>query len=166
MQPVAAPIYQGGYYNQYADPYGGYLNGQFSFFLKPGSPWEGWVSGSKVDLGQLTDVIAPKNFHMTGPADFKMTVKALNTEIQQVKGTLHTRQQGQLKIGKVDDLLTMIPSNWSSIKEGFTRISLETLRDFEYESGDGDFSFTGKTGTLVLQLHGPRGSRNFNIVVH
>jgi hypothetical protein len=156
-----------GIYGQFGGAgYGGYLNGQFSFFLKPDSPWEGWVSGSKVDLGQLTDVMAPENFHMTGPVDFKMNVKAHSKDIQQVVGKFETRKPGHLRIGKLDDLLAKIPPEWNGLKQGATRIGLETLRDFDYESGNGDFSFTGKAGKLTLKLHGPNGSRNFDIVVH
>ena len=156
-----------GIYGQFGGAgYGGYLNGQFSFFFKPDSPWEGWVSGSKVDLGQLTDVIAPENFHMTGPVDFKMNVKAQSRDIQQVVGKFETRRPGHLRIGKLDDLLASIPPGWNGLKQGATRIGLETLRDFDYESGNGDFSFAGKTGELTLRLHGPNGSRNFDILVH
>lgn len=156
-----------GIYGQFGGAgYGGYVNGQFSFFLKPDSPWEGWISGSKVDLGQLTDVIAPENFHMTGPVDFKMNVKAHSRDIQQVAGKFKTRKPGHLRIGKLDDLLAKIPPEWNGLKQGATRISLETLRDFDYESGNGDFSFVGKTGKLTLKLNGPNGSRNFDVVVH
>ncbi len=156
-----------GIYGQFGGAgYGGYVTGQFSFFLKADSPWEGWISGSKVDMAQLTDMIAPENFHMTGPVDFKMNVKARSRDIQQVVGQFKTRKPGHLKIGKLDDLLARIPSEWSGLKQSATRIGLETLRDFDYESGDGDFSFAGKTGKLTLKLHGPKGSRNFEVVVH
>jgi hypothetical protein len=146
--------------------YGGYLNGQFSFFLKPNSPWEGWISGSKVDLGQLSDVMAPENLHMTGPVDFTMNVKALSREIQQVVGKFNTRRPGHLKIGKIDDLLANTPPQWSGFKQSATRIGLETLRDFDYTSGNGDISFAGKTGKLTLKLNGPNGARNFEVLVH
>lgn len=156
-----------GIYGQFGGAgYDGYVNGQFSFFLKPDSPWEGWISGSKMDLGQLTDVIAPENFHMTGPVDFKMDVKAHSRDIQQVVGKFNTRKPGHLRIEKFDDLLAKIPPEWNGFKQGATRIGLETLRDFDYESGNGDFSFAGKTGNLTLELHGPNGSRNFDIFVH
>lgn len=146
--------------------YGGYVNGQFSFFLKPDSPWEGWISGSKVDLGQLTDVIAPENFQMTGPVDFTINVKALSRDIQQVVGKFNTKRPGHFRIGKLGDLLANIPPEWSRLKQSAIRIGLETLRDFDYESGHGDFSFAGKTGKFTLKLHGPKGSRNFDILVH
>jgi len=156
-----------GIYGQFGGAgYGGYVTGQFSFFLKPDSPWEGWISGSKVDMAQLTDVIAPENFHMTGPVDFKMNVKARSRDIQQVVGQFKTNKPGHLRIGKFDDLLARIPPEWNGFKQGATRIGLETLRDFDYESGNGDFSFTGKTGKFKLKLHGPNGSRNFDILVH
>ncbi len=146
--------------------YGGYLNGEFSFFLKPESPWQGWISGSKIDLTQLTDLLAPQNFSMTGPADFALTVKARSKDIEEVKGEFRTRQPGRLKIGKLDELLANIPAQWSNLKQSATRIGLETLRDFDYESGHGDIAFAGRTGKFTLRLQGPHGSRNFDVHIH
>jgi hypothetical protein len=45
------------------------------------------------------------------------------------------------------------------VKRGLSRISLETLRDFAYDTAHGDFHFTGLTGAVRLDLQGPRGSR-------
>jgi hypothetical protein len=95
-----------------------------------------------------------------------MNVKAHSRDIQQVVGKFNTRKPGHLRIGKLDDLLAKIPPEWNEFKQGATRIGLETLRDFDYESGNGDFSFAGKTGKLTLELRGPNGSRNFDIFVH
>jgi hypothetical protein len=158
---------QKGIYGQFGGAgYGGYLNGAFSFFLQAESPWQGWLSGSRMDLGRLTDLMAPENFRMTGPADFNMTVKARSKQIDQVAGNFRTRRAGQLRIGKIDELIARIPPEWSALKQGATRIGLETLRDFDYESANGEFSFAGKSGTFSLRLRGPNGSRNFDVVVH
>ena len=56
----------------------------------------------------MTDVIAPENFHMTGPVDFKMNVKAQSRDIQQVVGKFNTRKPGHLRIEKFDDLLAKL----------------------------------------------------------
>jgi hypothetical protein len=40
-----------------------------------------------------------------------------------------------------------------------SRISLETLRDFSYDTAHGDFHFTGLVGAVHLDLQGPSGGR-------
>ena len=69
-------------------------------------------------------------------------------------------------IRKIDDLLARIPTTWHLLKQSSTRIALETLRDFDYTKGGGDFWFVGSQGVLRLKLQGPTGSRNFETVLH
>lgn len=146
--------------------YHGYLNGQFNFFMLSDTPWTGWVSGAKVDLQKITDVLAPENFQMSGPADFKVEVNGLNHEIERVSGRIRTAKPGRLKIGKLDSIIAAIPNTWSGVKQGVTRITLETLRDFDYTSANGDFWYSGERGRLTLKMGGPHGSRNFDVTLH
>ena len=146
--------------------YGGYLNGGFSFFSQNDSPWTGWMSGTKVDLRGVTDVMAPKNIQMTGPADFKLEVNGLNHEIQRVLGSFTIPQAGKLKVTKLDEVMSQLPHGWTLLKSSLTRIGLETLRDFDYRDGSGSFWFTNDRGEMKLSLRGPGGSRNFNAVLH
>lgn len=146
--------------------YEGYINGEFDFYLLPETPWTGWVSGTKVNLKSLTDILAPQNFQMSGPADFKVDVKGLNHQVERVVGNFKTQKSGSLKIAKLDDLIASLPPEWSSLKRGLTRIGLETLRDFDYTSANGDFWFLGQRGMLTLKMRGPAGSRNFDIALH
>ena len=146
--------------------YRGYVSGGFSFFFAPMSPWIGWVSGKKVDLKKLTNAISPQNFSMTGPLDFRLQVDAFARVIDRLKGDFRTLQPGRMKIGKLDDLLEKIPDTWSSIKKSSARIGLEALRDFDYDTGRGDFWFVQDQGIFDLKLQGPQGSRKFQIVLH
>ena len=130
------------------------------------TPWSGWVSGSKVDLGQLTNILAPQNFQMSGPADFSVAVNGLNHDIQRVAGRVKTTRSGVLKISKLDQIIASIPPAWSTLKQGATRIMLETLRDFDYTDGNGDFWYAGDRGHLALKVQGPHGARNFDITLH
>lgn len=146
--------------------YDGYVNGGFSFFFTQDSPWIGWVAGTGIDTKSLTDVVSPQNFSMTGPLDFSVQVDAFRKNIDRVRGDIRVTEPGRLKIGKLDDLIARIPDTWTSVKQDITRIGLETLRDFDYTEATGDFWFVQSQGILNLDLSGPHGSRNFEIVLH
>lgn len=146
--------------------YGGYLSGGFSFLFEDDAPWIGWLSGNKVDLKRITDVISPQNFRMTGPLNFKLQMDAFGRRIERVKGKFDALRPGRMKIGKLDDFLSNIPETWSSLKKSSTRLALETLRDFDYTKAGGDLWFVENQGVLGLKLQGPLGSRNFEVVLH
>jgi hypothetical protein len=146
--------------------YSGYLKGGFSFLFEENTPWIGWLSGNKIDLKRFTDVIAPQNFQMTGPLDFKLQMDAFGRRIERVKGKFNALKPGHLKIGKLDALLSDIPDTWSNLKKSSTRLILETLRDFDYTDAGGDLWFVESQGILGLKLQGPLGSRNFEILLH
>lgn len=146
--------------------YQGTISGGFSFFFDARSPWIGWLSGTRLDLGSLTDIVAPQNFHMTGPLDFTAQVQAESKNIRRILGRLETKAPGIMRIGKIDDLLDRIPQEWTSLKRDSMRIALEALRDFRYQNGAGDFWFADGQGIFDLKLHGPLGSRTFQTVLH
>jgi hypothetical protein len=140
--------------------------GGFSFFFDSTSPWIGWCAGTGIDLHQFTDIISPQNFQMTGPLDFKLQMDAQGRNIDRIQGGFETPKPGRMKVGKLDDLLARIPTTWNLLKQSSTKIALETLRDFEYTKGDGNFWFVESQGVLQLKLQGPHGSRNFDILLH
>ncbi len=145
--------------------YGGEIAGGFSFFFADQSPWIGWLGGKDVDLKKLTDLVAPQNFSMTGPLEFALQTNAEAKAIRRIKGWFRTTAPGALEIGKIDDLLTRIPSEWAPLKRECMRIALESLRDFDYRSGNGSFWFTDGQGILDLKLQGALGSRTFQTVL-
>lgn len=146
--------------------YGGNLSGQFNFLLGAGSPWNGWVSGTRIELKPITDALAPEKFSLSGPANFRVTASARGTEFEQVVGDFSAKRGGQLRIGKIDDLIKELPGDWSGVKRGLSRISLEALRDFTYDTAHGDFRFRGREGALHLDLRGPGGSRKVELDFH
>lgn len=146
--------------------YGGYLSGGFSFLFDARSPWIGWAAGTGVSLRKFTDVASPQNFRMTGPMDFSFQVDAFGREIERVKAGFRARKSGRMVIGKIDDLLANIPDTWPALKQDSTRIALEALRDFDYDTATGSMWFVGGQGVAELRLQGPLGSRNFDIVLH
>lgn len=146
--------------------YRGYISGGFTFLFQDGAPWIGWASGNKIDLRQLTDVIAPKNFRLTGPVDFKLQMDAFGRAIERVKGSFRAKRPGRMEIGKIDDFLAGIPDTWNRLKQSSTRIALTALRDFDYDRAEGKFWFAQGQGVLGLELQGALGSRTFDIVLH
>lgn len=146
--------------------YGGYVSGGFSFLFDDQSPWIGWLAGKGVDLKQLTDIVAPKNFRMTGPLAFKVQTNAAGHEIERLKGDFTAARPGRMTIGKLDDLLASFPETWSALKKSSARIALETLRDFDYTRASGDFWIVRQQGVLDLKLQGPQGSRTLKTVLH
>lgn len=146
--------------------YGGYASGGFSFFFDPTSPWIGWLGGKQIDLRKLTNVISPQNFQLTGPLEFRLQMDAQGKSIDRIRSEFKATKPGRMVIGKLDDILKRVPTAWSMLKQSSTRIALETLRDFDYTKLGGNFWFVQSQGILQLQLQGPTGSRNFEVVLH
>lgn len=148
------------------ESYNGYVNAGVSFFFEPEGRWVGWVTGQGIDLQRLTAVLAPQNFEMTGPADFKIEVDGSKKVIQRLRGSLEGGQPGLLRITKLDDLLENIPPEWGSLKRSSTILALETLRDFRYTSAMAEFWYIEEQGRLRLRMPGPAGSRNLDLRLH
>ncbi len=146
--------------------YEGYVSGGFSFFFESDSPWVGWVAGKGIDTQSFTDVVSPQNFRMTGPLDFKVQTNASGKQIERVKGDFVLRSKGKMEIRKLDAMMADIPDTWSQIKQSSTRIALQTLRDYPYDSGRGDFWFVDSQGVFQMRLDGPLGKRSFGVVLH
>lgn len=146
--------------------YSGYVNGGFSFFLQPDSPWTGWVTGTDIDLDPLTADGAPQHVVMDGRADFRLEANGRAAVVERVSGSGAARGSGRLVVNKLNDMLSAIPPDWSALKSELTRVSLETLRDFDYTKASSDFWFVGKQGILKAILKGPAGTRNLEMVFH
>jgi hypothetical protein len=146
--------------------YTGLFNGQFNFLLDDQSSWNGWISGEHIDLKQVTGILAPEKFSLDSPANFRLSLSAHATEFEQVAGDFAASKPGRLQIRKLNDLIEALPADWSGLKRGLARISLEALRDFAYEAARGDFHFHHRTGALHLDLRGAAGSRRITVQVH
>lgn len=146
--------------------YGGYINAGLSFFFGEDSRWLGWVTGTGIDLAQLSAVLAPKNVTLTGVADVRVEVDASASRIDRVRGSLDAQKPGTLTIAKLDEFIDDLPAEWSELKRSGAKIALETLRDFRYSRADADFWFVENQGRFDLRLPGPDGSRNFSLFLH
>ena len=56
--------------------YRGDVGGGFCFFFQADSPWIGWVFGRNVALRELTNVLTPQNFQLSGPLEFRLQMDA------------------------------------------------------------------------------------------
>ncbi|MEY3481682.1 MAG: hypothetical protein RIQ71_2457 [Verrucomicrobiota bacterium] len=148
------------------EAYGGYVSGGFSFFLQPEAPWTGWITGEDLDVDALTQAAAPQHFVMSGNADTRVEVNGSGPSIERVVGNVRTSGGGRMVVNKLNDLLDAIPKEWTAIKRESTRVSLETLRDFDYTQAGADFWFTRDEGLLNVKMKGPAGSRNLEVVLH
>ena len=146
--------------------YRGYVNGGFSFFLQPDSPWTGWITGRGVELAPLTADGAPQHVVMDGLADFKVEANGRATVIERVRGDVSGRGKGRVVINKLNDLLQAMPPDWSALRSEVSRVSLETLRDFDYTEARSEFWFSGKQGRVGLRMKGPAGGRNLEMFFH
>ncbi len=146
--------------------YRGYINGGFAFFFQPDSPWTGWITGQGVDLASLTADGAPHHVTMDGRADFKIEANGRAALVDRVGGEMRGQGKGRLVINKLNDLLEALPPEWSRLKSEVTRVSLETLRDFDYTEAKSDFWFVGRQGIIDIRMKGPAGSRNLEMVFH
>ena len=146
--------------------YRGYVNGGFSFFLQPDSPWTGWISGQDVDLAPLTADGAPQHFVMDGLLDFKIEANGCAAVVERVRGEASGQGKGRMVVNKLNDLLASLPPDWTALKSELSRVSLETLRDFDYTEARSEFWFVGKQGIIDIRMKGQAGSRNFKLVFH
>ena len=146
--------------------YRGYVNGGFSFFLQPDSPWTGWITGQDVDLAPLTADGAPQHFVMDGLVDFKVEANGCAAVVERVRGEASGQGKGRMVVNKLNDLLASLPPDWTALKSELSRVSLETLRDFDYTEARSEFWFVGKQGIIDIRMKGLAGSRNFELVFH
>ena len=141
----------------------GDIRAGFTYFLEPRAPWTGWVSGSRIDLKELTDKLAPAKASMTGRANVSLAVNGTGGDVTRLVGNFSAQKGGTLRITKLDELIAAIPADWQNAKRDLMRIGLETMRDFPYEKGDATFWLTEPVGQLNVRLDGTLGKRELEV---
>jgi hypothetical protein len=145
--------------------YDGYVNGQFNIYMDDSFTWDGWISGTKVQLHEITQKLMPGYFLMDGQVEGKIVAAGDKNEIYQADGTFSNHTPGRFSVAAMNDLLNALPKEWAELQKQMTQIGLETLRDFQYEKTIGDFRLYGREGKGKLSFSGPAGSRNFEVNV-
>lgn len=156
-----------GIYGQFGgQAYGGYMNGAFDVYLDDVFTWDGWVTGVDVDLGPLTKALFPGYLLLEGKADTKVIATGNMNELYQGDVEFTNRSRGKFSIEALNDVIAGLPPvRRGDIADQITRIGLETLRDFEYDSIDGKARMYGREGSGHLRFTGPHGSRKIDINV-
>jgi len=149
------------------EAYGGYMNGAFNIYLDEVFTWDGWLSGVGVSLGPVTRALFPQYLLLEGAAEGKVVATGNMNELYQGDAEFKNRSRGKLSIQALNDMIAELPPVMKGdIADQITRIGLETLRDFDYESIDGKARFYGREGRGHLRFTGPRGSRKIDINVY
>ena len=147
--------------------YGGYVNGAFDIYLDQSFTWDGWLAGAGVDLGPVTTTLFPDYFLIDGKVEGKVVATGNKDRLFQGDAEFHNRSHGRFSISALNDMIKSLPKALTgSIGDQITRIGLETLRDFDYESIDGKARFYGREGSGYLRFSGPNGARKFDVNVY
>lgn len=147
--------------------YDGYVNGAFDIYLDDAYTWDGWVSGVGVDLGPVTTVMFPRYFLLNGVVEGKIIATGNKSELYQADAEFKNRSRGKFSIAALNDMIAALPKALTgTLTDQITRIGLETLRDFEYDSVDSKARFYGREGRGHLRFTGPYGARNFDVNVY
>ncbi|OYW76821.1 MAG: hypothetical protein B7Z37_07105 [Verrucomicrobia bacterium 12-59-8] len=147
--------------------YGGYVNGAFDIYLDETFTWDGWLAGTDVDLQPVTTTLFPEYFLIDGKVQGKIIATGNKHELYQGDAEFQNRSHGRFKIAALNDLIKSLPKALTgTIGDQISRIGLETLRDFDYESIDGKARFYGREGRGHLRFFGPTGSRKFDVNVY
>jgi hypothetical protein len=142
------------------------MNGAFDVYLDDVFTWDGWVTGVDVDLGPLTKALFPGYLLLEGKADTKVIATGNMNELYQGDVEFTNRSRGKFSIEALNDAIAGLPPvRRGDIADQITRIGLETLRDFEYDSIDGKARMYGREGSGHLRFTGPHGSRKIDINV-
>lgn len=143
--------------------YEGYVNGEFNIYLDDVYSWDGWISGKDVQTREITQKMFPEYFFMEGKVAANLVAVGDGSEVHQADGTFTNETPGKFSIDALNDLIKTLPESLSGVKQQLAQISLETLRDFQYDRAEGNFRTYGREGRGTMKFTGPHGTRNFEI---
>ena len=147
--------------------YGGYVNGAFDIYLDETFTWDGWIAGTDVDLKPVTTTLFPEYFLINGKVQGKIVATGNKNELYQGDLEFQNRSRGRFSIAALNGMIKSLPKALTgTLGDQFTRIGLETLRDFEYENIDAKARFYGREGRGHLRFFGSEGSRKFDVNVY
>jgi hypothetical protein len=149
-----------------AQAYEGYLNGEANVYLTDSYHWDGWITGDNVQTRHLAEILTPTYFFMEGKVQTSLVAQGSMDELYQGDVTFKNKTPGKINIKALNDVIKDLPKEWDPLKQQITKISLETLRDFDYDQAEMKARFYGREGNGYLRFKGPQGSRNFEINVY
>ena len=156
-----------GMYGQFGGAaYEGYLNGAFNIYFDQSYSWDGWIAASGIRTTEITEKMTPAYFVLNGKVDCKAVANGSSQELYQADLSFKNVTPGEFKVAGLNDMIKEYADYGTvDLTSQITRIGLETLRDFEYDTVDGEGRFYGREGKGFLRFKGPAGVRNFDINV-
>jgi len=148
------------------EAYDGYAEGQFNVYLDDPGKWDGWIAGTDLDTGPVTQILAPDNFLMEGKVSLNLVSEGRRTELGDTSGDFRTTTPGWFDVTKLGGILDELPEGWSSLQRSLTELSLIALKRFDYDRGAGSLSLSGQEGRLQFHFAGPYGTRGLNLQLH
>ncbi len=148
------------------DAYGGYANGAFNYYLTENGRWDAWLAGTGLDTGRLSSELVPNGFSMGGEVDVKLFTDGKNADLGLVTGELTTVGDGWFDIEAMDKALDKLPEQWNGLQRGLAKITVDSLKRFDYSKGTGEISLDGDDGELKLRFDGDYGSRSITLHLH
>ena len=150
----------------YAKAYSGDINGAFDFYLDEAYTWDGWLAVTKIRSGPVTKVLFPEYLTIDGTVSGKVVATGDGDELYQADLEFKSAGAGRFKIAALNDAIDDLPEpKRGDLSEQIQRIGLETLRDFDYDTVDGEGRFYGREGRGHLQFAGPTGKRTIEVRV-
>lgn len=143
--------------------YEGYVNGEFNIYLDDVYTWDGWISGKDVQTREITQKMFPEYFFMEGKVAANLIAVGDGKEVHQADGKFTNQTPGKFSIQALNDLIKTLPDSMSGVKQQLAQLTLETLRDFQYNRAEGKFRTYGREGRGTMKFTGPDGTRNFEI---
>ncbi|MEZ5329725.1 MAG: hypothetical protein R3F19_32150 [Verrucomicrobiales bacterium] len=158
---------QYGIYSQFGgNTYDGYTKGAVNLYINDAFTWDAWVTGTDVSASDITCVLTPEYYLMSGAADFEVIGQGDLGSLYQAHGSFKMKDPGIISIPALDDLKEEFPDDWTRIESSLATAGISALRDLPYETCAGDFKLFAREGTLNLKADGPSGLRNFEVAVH
>lgn len=146
--------------------YAGYVEGQFNVYLNDLGKWDAWIAGSDMNMAPITQAVTPENFLMDGKVNAKLVSEGRKLDFGETWGDVKALSPGRIDVAKLAKIIEDLPKEWPMWRISSTKLGLETLKEFAYDTGKGDLYFVGQDGWLRLDLRGPAGSRVVNFYAH
>jgi hypothetical protein len=151
----------------YAKAYEGDVNGAFDIYLDDSYTWDGWIALTKIRSGPVTRALLPGSLLLEGTVSGKVVAVGDGDELYQGDLEFRNDGSGRFEIEALNELIRELPKpQRGDLTQQIRRIGLETLRDFDYDSVDGQARFYGREGRGHLRFSGPHGKRQIEINVY
>jgi hypothetical protein len=145
---------------------GGQLSGNFEFYYSKGFTWNADFFADRVNCQPIAEKLAGKYADLTGEIDGRIEVQGKVTDILKCRGLLELPKAGTLKIKAMEDLLSRLPPDTPALKRDALKLAIESFDTYPYDRGKLTLNYAPTGGTSALRLDGPRGSRDFEVVLH